>query len=32
MALTVDSPPAHELLEQIAEAVGASSVRSVALP
>ena len=32
MALTVDSPPAHELLEQIAEAVGASSVRSVTLP
>jgi len=32
MALTVDSAPTHELLEQIAEAVGASSVRSVQLP
>jgi D-3-phosphoglycerate dehydrogenase len=32
MALTVDSPPPHELLEQIAAAVGASSVRSVELP
>ena len=31
MALTVDSPPPHELLEQIAEAIGAASVRSVAL-
>jgi D-3-phosphoglycerate dehydrogenase len=31
MALTVDSPPPHELLEQIAEAVGAASVRSVQL-
>jgi D-3-phosphoglycerate dehydrogenase len=32
MALTVDSPPPLELLDEIAEAVGASSVRSVSLP
>ena len=31
MALTVDSAPPPELLEQIAEAIGASSVRSVDL-
>ena len=31
MALTVDSPPAAELLDEIATAVGASSVRSVQL-
>jgi D-3-phosphoglycerate dehydrogenase len=32
MALTVDSSPPHELLEEIAAAVGATSVRSVSLP
>ena len=32
MALTVDSPPPAHLLDEIAEAVGASSVRSVQLP
>ena len=32
MALTVDSPPPLELLDEIAQAVGASSVRSVSLP
>ena len=31
MALTVDSPPPAELLEAIAEAIGATSVRSVVL-
>ncbi len=31
MALTVDSPPPAELLDEIAGAVGASSVRSVQL-
>jgi D-3-phosphoglycerate dehydrogenase len=32
MALTVDSPPPADLLEQIAVAIGATSVRSVTLP
>ena len=31
MALTVDSPPTSELLHDIAEAIGATSVRSVSL-
>ena len=31
MALTVDSPPTSELLDDIAEAIGATSVRSVSL-